>query len=102
MLSSFIKIMGFVLSCFLLASAASGVEIKTDTYDIYIGDLNGDGGSDYYFHQKPILIILHGDIATPIFAAQPNSFAVYRNGAEYTAPQLITLTDVQLAQKLTS
>jgi RHS repeat-associated protein len=102
MLSSFIKIMGFVLSFFLLASAASGVEIKTDTYDIYIGDLNGDGGSDYYFHQKPILIILHGDIATPIFAAQPNSFAVYRNGAEYTAPQLITLTDVQLAQKLTS
>ncbi|HSX52047.1 MAG TPA: FG-GAP-like repeat-containing protein [Cellvibrio sp.] len=102
MLSSFIKIMGFIVSLFLLASAASGAEIKADTYDIYIGDVNGDGGSDYYFQQKPVLVILHGDIATPIYAKMPNSFVVYRNGADYSTPQLLTLTDAQLSQKLTA
>jgi RHS repeat-associated protein len=102
MLAFLTRIIGVVIGLFLLAFPALGAEIKPDNYDIYIGDMNGDGGSDYYFHQKPLLLILHGDIATPIFAKQPNSFVVYRNGTDYSAPALLTLTETDLAQRLVS
>ncbi|PUA26358.1 MAG: hypothetical protein B0W54_21540 [Cellvibrio sp. 79] len=96
------RIIGIIFGLLLLAFPALGAEINPKNYDIYIGDVNGDGGSDYYFHQKPLLLILHGDIATPIFAKQKNSFVVYRNGLDYSSPILFTLSDTQLSQKVTS
>lgn len=96
------RIIGVIFGLLLLAFPALGAEINSNNYDIYIGDVNGDGGSDYYFHQKPLILILHGDVATPIPVKQLNSFVVYRNGADYSSPALLTLTDTQLSQKITS
>lgn len=96
------RIIGVIFGLSLLAFPALGAEINSNNYDIYIGDVNGDGGSDYYFHQKPLILILHGDIATPIPVKQLNSFVVYRNGVDYSSPALLTLTDTQLSQKITS
>ncbi|HTF98250.1 MAG TPA: RHS repeat-associated core domain-containing protein [Cellvibrio sp.] len=91
-----------VVGLFLLAFPALAAEIKQDNYDIYIGDVNGDGGSDYYFYQKPFFLILHGDIATPIKVKPQDSFVVYRNGGDYASPVLLILSDQQLADKINS
>lgn len=99
MLSSFIKIMGFVVSLFLFASAAIGAEIKADNYDIYFGDLDGDGDDDFYFQQKPWYLILHGEIATPIQVQ--NNFAMYNSGGAYASPVAFSFNAVDLLARVT-
>lgn len=100
MLSSFIKIMGFIVSLFLFASAAIGAEIKADNYDIYLGDLDGDGDDDFYFQQKPWYLILHGEIATPIMVQ--TNFAINNNGGNYAAPVAFSLTNIDLVARVSS
>lgn len=91
-------VLGFI--CF--TGAANAAQVNPNNYDIYWGDLNGDGANDFYFSQKPLIVILHGDIATPIAVEQSESFVVYRNGSIYDSPQLLTLTKDDLAQKLST
>lgn len=54
--------------------SAHAIEFDSKRYDVYYGDLNGDGEGDYYLHGKDFLVLLHGDIVTPIvlpaFASQ--------------------------------
>lgn len=48
---------------FSLNLSAQGFD---ENYVVYQGDLNSDGRTDLYIKQKPQIVILHGDIATPI------------------------------------
>lgn len=99
---SIIKKISQVLCLLAFIPAAQANKVTVENYDIYIGDLNSDGAADYYFHQKPLVLILHGDIATPILVPQTGHFAVYRSADSYSDPQLISLSEAEIAQKLAS
>jgi hypothetical protein len=77
-------------------------KLTAGSYDIYIGDLNSDGAADYYLYRKPLILIIHGDITTPISLKQTGHLAVYRSADNYTAPQSIALTETDVAQKIAS
>ena len=100
MLAFLTRIIGVVIGLFLLAFPALGAEVKADNYDIYLGDIDSDGDDDFYFHQKPWYLILHGDIATPIQVQ--NNFTIRNNGGIYSSPAVFSLTDVDLLTRVTS
>lgn len=87
---------------FLFATSAHSTEVNSVNYDIYLGDLNGDGYSDYYFAAKTLPILLHGDIITPIIIPMPGvtSFSISRNGVGYGDPQAFFLDFSALNQKV--
>jgi RHS repeat-associated protein len=99
MLNFFKKITLVIVSLFF-AQISYALEIKTDNYNIYLGDVDGDGDGDYYFAQKPWTLILHGEIATPLLLKGTKNFVVYNNAGEYLAPQSFTMSDADLASKL--
>ncbi|MES2824407.1 MAG: RHS repeat-associated core domain-containing protein [Pseudomonadota bacterium] len=85
------------------AEPSSNKEITSNNYDVYLGDVNGDGKSDYYFHGKQIIIILHGDIATPIVILPPPSFVIYGwNGGSYDSAKLSKMSSTQLSTKISA
>jgi len=56
-------------------------EINEDKYQIYYGDFNNDGvDGDIYFHAKDSFVLLHGDIAIPLFINGKDGFVFYVNG----------------------
>ncbi len=77
-------------------------EITPYNYDVYRGDLNGDGKSDYYFDGKKQIILLHGDIAIPVTILPPSSFIVMKDGNSYLSPELLKLTANQISAKITA
>jgi RHS repeat-associated protein len=101
MLNLFKKITLVIVS-FFFAQMSFALEIKTDNYNIYLGDVDGDGDGDYYFAQKPWTLILHGEIATPLVLKGTKNFVVYNNAGVLAAPQSFTLADADLATKLAS
>lgn len=64
------------LLSFIAVQSSLAAEIGTHNYDIYVGDINDDGEDDFYFHGKPLTLILHGEIATPILLHAPMSFVI--------------------------
>jgi len=76
MLSHFKKIICIIGLC-LYAVTGKAVEISPENYDIYKGDINADGNSDFYFHPKRKFLILHGDIAIPVVYSNPQGFVIY-------------------------
>lgn len=91
-----------VLIQFLFPISAQSAEVNSVNYDIYVGDLNGDGYSDYYFAAKPFALLLHGDIVTPIIIPMPGvtSFSISRNGVGYGDPAAFALDISTLNQKI--
>lgn len=89
-----------ILLCSIVAQFTVAAEIGTHNYDIYVGDINSDGYSDFYFHGKPLTLILHGDIATPIVLTAPVSFVIYRNYSDYDTPVAYSLSFLQVAAKV--
>lgn len=89
-----------VFLSFGLSQALQAAEIGTHNYDIYVGDINGDGDSDFYFHGKQLTLILHGDIATPIMLAAPISFVIYRDYDNYEPPVQYSLSSIQIAAQV--
>lgn len=77
------------------ANATSG--IWENGYQIYSGDIDGDVPDDLYFEYHPPIIILHGDIATPISMARLPNFVLYgtSDGAltSYLPPVEVTLDE---------
>jgi RHS repeat-associated protein len=78
--------------------------INFSRYAIYYGDFNGDGVTegdgkrDIYFHGLPLVIILHGDIATPIVLPAPPGFAFFGKGdGSYEPASEWDMTDEWLA-----
>lgn len=51
---------------FLFLSPLSLAQGSDENYEVRKGDINGDGLTDLYIREKPKIVILHGDIATPI------------------------------------
>lgn len=76
MASNFLR---FISVCVLSLSASQAFSVSFDAnkYDIYSGDLDGDGVNDIYFHGKEQLILLHDDIITPIVIQAQPSYALY-------------------------
>lgn len=54
--------------------------VNFSRYAIYYGDFDDDGSRDIYFHGLPLIIILHGEIATPIVLQPPTGFAFFGKG----------------------
>lgn len=79
----------------VIANATTG--IWGNGYKIYSGDVDGDGLDDLYFEYHRPVIILHGDVATPITMAQLPNFVLYgtADGASlsYGPPLEITLDE---------
>lgn len=101
MLNLFKKITLVIVS-FFFAQMSFALEIKTDNYNIYLGDVDGDGDGDYYFAQKPWTLILHGEIATPLVLKGTKNFVVYNNAGVLAAPQSFTMSDLDIQSKLNS
>lgn len=70
-------ITGLCLLLSILAMPAAANGIHPDGYTIYQGDINGDGVTDLYFHYQAPIVILHGEIATPIRMPQLPNFVMY-------------------------
>jgi len=88
------------LLSFIAVQSSLAAEIGTHNYDIYVGDINDDGEDDFYFHGKPLTLILHGEIATPILLHAPMSFVIYRNDQAYLSPSQYMLTSIDLAVRV--
>jgi RHS repeat-associated protein len=89
-----------LISLFILNQSVNATEINAANYDIYIGDVNGDGKKDFYFKGKLAIIILHGDIATPITVVLNYDFVVYQSGSSYSAPALYSIPQATLAANI--
>ncbi len=63
----------------LVATAAHSINIDTNRYDIYFGDVNGDGFEDVYFHGKEQFVPIAGDIFIPLILPPSDGFALMRN-----------------------
>ncbi len=101
-MSSLLKIVSVIVSSFLCATFAVGAEIQINVndYNIYKGDLDGDGDNDLYFSQKPFFIILHGDIATPLLIAGSKNYAVYNNDGVNSNAVLFNISTELLALRI--
>lgn len=94
------RIVGVILGLVIWVTPVLAAEVKPDNYEIYLGDIDGDGDDDFYFQQKPWYLILHGDIATPI--QMQNNFAIYNNGGAYSQPLTFSLTEIDLLARVTN
>ncbi len=101
MLRRGLQVIAFFMSMLFAGHCAAATDVNTTTYNIYLGDVNGDGYSDYYFVPKPLFVLLHGDIVTPLLI-KGTSFAYYRSGDTYSAAQSYSLPDDQLAVKIST
>ncbi|MGL6159609.1 hypothetical protein [Microbulbifer sp.] len=68
-----------------------------ENYEVRKGDFNGDGLTDLYIRQKPQVVILHGDIATPIVIPAPVKEFVLRQQAN---KELVLVTNLSSSQKI--
>lgn len=56
-------------------------DVDSHGYAVFSGDFNGDGYTDYYFYSRKRVMILHGDIATPIMLPANPTFIIYGNSS---------------------
>jgi RHS repeat-associated protein len=73
------------LGLLFVTHSAIAAQLDTNRYDIYYGDVDGNGLTDVYFHGRERLVLLHGDIVTPIVLPAPDSF-VLKQHYEYLDP----------------
>ncbi|MBB3061572.1 FG-GAP repeat domain-containing protein [Microbulbifer rhizosphaerae] len=71
-----------------------------ENYEVRKGDFNGDGLTDLYIRQKPQVVILHGDIATPIVLPAPVKDFVLRQQANGSYTVVSDLSSPQRSQVL--
>ncbi len=66
-----------------------------ENYEVRVGDYNSDGLQDFYVRQKPQVIILHGDIVTPIVLPAPvEDFVLTNNGnGTFSIAENLPITD---------
>ncbi|MFL0799076.1 MAG: FG-GAP-like repeat-containing protein [Agarilytica sp.] len=85
---------------FLFSLQVQAVEFDSNLYDVYYGDVDEDSDGDIYFHPKDRIVLLHGDIITPIVL--PKALGFYISSAEYpnfSEIQLVELTADQISEK---
>ena len=95
-LNQILATIGVLLACLCLGSQAVAVEFDESKYEVYFGDFNSDGNAgDIYFHPKDKFVLIHGDIAIPLFISGGDGFAYYANGSG--SAELLTLSDSELS-----
>ncbi|MEX2963364.1 Ig-like domain-containing protein [Microbulbifer sp. TYP-18] len=79
----------------LVAEASTG--IAEGGYKIYKGDIDGDSLEDLYFEYRHPIILLHGEVVTPIALPGPPNFVLYGlmvgNKLNYSSPVATTLSE---------
>ena len=80
----------FLVSCF---DAKADFDEK---YRAYSGDLNGDGNADLFVSREPDLVLLHGEIITPIVTVHADYLVLIQN-PDQTFTVDDTLTPAELA-----
>ncbi len=65
MAGRFISVLS-VLFIFSFSLQTQAVEFRGAEYDVYLGDVNGDGVDDIYLKVPDIFVLLHGDISVPL------------------------------------
>lgn len=84
-------------------SASQTVPINAANYDIYTGDIDNNGYVDFYFKAKPLFVLLHGQIATPLLIPKLGlDLMVLRNGNTLASAIASTLTAAQVDTKIQS
>lgn len=67
----------FILASYLLVpSLVHAVDFNNNKYDIYRGDVNGDGTDDIYLHGKQQFILLHSEISIPIIVPPQSAYII--------------------------
>jgi RHS repeat-associated protein len=90
----------FLVSCLVLLSGVlNAAGLSAGRYKVYAGDVDSNGYADLYFHAVPFVIILHGEIATPIDLT-PSGFALLQDSdRSYSGPSFLDLTEAEIAAK---
>lgn len=84
----FSRIDGSALLCLAFITnsvfAEDQAEFDDERYEVCYGDVHNDGhATDIYFRGLKRLIIIHGEITIPIFAAPRDSYARIKTGSGY-------------------
>ncbi len=76
----------------------SNIPIDFSKYEIYYGDVDEDGlEGDIYFHGKEVFVLLHGDVAVPLFIPGPRGFVYSNDGlGSYSEPWQLDLSRSEL------
>lgn len=61
-----------LLACSLILASisAQSIEFRGADYNVYIGDVNGDGINDVYLKVPDVFVLIHGDISVPLLIDQ--------------------------------
>ncbi len=71
----FVRLLCVLFGVFGVSVAAMAADFGSGKYEVYLGDVNDDGYPDIYFHGAERIILLHGDIVTPIVIPPEPSYA---------------------------
>ena len=84
-----------VLSLLSLLSVTANAAAYQN-YDIFKGDIDGDGDADYYFHSERIFLLVGGEV--PLYVDGPPTYALLFDSAtqQYSAPTPFSLTAAQI------
>ncbi len=77
----------FACVLFLGTANATAVDFNSSKYDIYRGDINGDGLDDIYAHGKEQFLLLHSDIAVPLVLPPQASYRI--DGESVTETEVV-------------
>lgn len=84
---------------------ANAIEFRGAEYEVYIGDVNGDGINDVYLKVPDVFVLLHGDISVPLFISSDEpSFLIESLDAQsplYLDPVVDENVDVSTLAKST-
>ncbi|MFL0810700.1 MAG: FG-GAP-like repeat-containing protein [Agarilytica sp.] len=62
-----LRLTGACLLLFVCSTYVNAIEFRGAEYDVYLGDVNGDGIDDIYLKVPDTFVLLHGDISVPLF-----------------------------------
>ncbi|MFL0804271.1 MAG: FG-GAP-like repeat-containing protein [Agarilytica sp.] len=64
------------------SACVNAADFGSGKYDVYMGDINGDGEPDIYLGGKDQFVLLHGDIVTPIKIPPKLSYEILADNEE--------------------
>lgn len=76
MLRSFVRLVILTTALFY-TGALFAADFNSTNYDVYLAPAGPNSTSDLYLHSKDQIILLHGDIVTPIVIPPDTSYRVY-------------------------
>ncbi|GAA5444532.1 hypothetical protein Misp06_02719 [Microbulbifer sp. NBRC 101763] len=87
----------------LLFSAGSLIAENIDDsyYDVYYGDVNGDGVDDIYLKARDLYVMIHGEVVVPLVLPPINPSYLYASqGGSYGSPVVSENIDISLLKKV--